>query len=65
MAVANAKAAAFDTINQRMLANRIVREGIFHSQNIPIPMQGAGGSSGYVSTHTQTETKERTIEDKQ
>lgn len=59
VAVAEATGKAFDTINQRMLANRIVREDIYHSQQVPIP---TGGSYMTVS---QTETKQHTVKDEQ
>lgn len=57
LAVAEAKALAFDTINQRMLANRIMREEIQQSRQVPI----AQGSGGYVSTYSQTESNSRSV----
>lgn len=58
LAVANAKGAAFDEINKRMLANRILREDIYHSNQVPIPTQ----HGGYMHA-SQTETKQRTVKD--
>lgn len=58
LAVANAKGAAFDEINKRMLANRILREDIFHSNQVPIP-----NGTGSFYTASQTETKQRTLKD--
>lgn len=60
VAVAEAVGKAHDTINQRMLANRIVREDIFHSNQVPIP-----NYTGSYSTASQTETKQRTVKDEQ
>lgn len=55
-----AKGGAFDEINKRLLANRILREDIYHSNQVPIPTQ----HGGYL-TASQSETKQRTVKDEQ
>jgi hypothetical protein len=59
VAVSKAVGAAFDQINQRILSNRIIREDIYHSNQVPIPNNSSGG----FYTASQTETKQRTVKE--